>query len=65
MEIQFRNVVTILNIGVLIAGSGIAIVYDTSIKPVDAETKTISPDGTIEITYNKRIPLGENQIFNI
>jgi hypothetical protein len=60
MEIQFRNVVTILIIGVLIGGSGIIIVYDASIRPLDAETKTISPDGTIEITYNKRILLGEN-----
>ncbi len=63
--LEFRNTVTLLIVGVLIGGSGGAIVYDSTFRPLDVESRTVLPDGSTETEFAKRIPLSESQLFNI
>lgn len=65
MGLEFRNFVTLLIVGILIGGSGVAIIYDSAFKPLDIESELILPDGSKEIVYTKRTTLGESQLFNI
>jgi len=65
MELKFRNLVTVLVVGILIGGAGLAIIYDgTANQNAVVLTEVTSPDGTFTKTF-KDNSLGNSQIFNI
>ncbi len=65
VELKFRNFVTILVVGGLIGGAGLAIIYDgTANQNAVVLTEITSPDGTVTKTF-KDNSLGNSQIFNI
>jgi len=64
IELKFRNFVTILVIGGLIGGAGIAISYEGLTSPQTILTEVTSPDGTVTNTY-KDNSLDASQSFNI
>ena len=65
MGLEFRNFVTLLIVGILIGGSEVAIIYDSTFKALDVRSETILSDGTTELVYAERTSLGERQLFNI
>lgn len=64
VELKFRNIVTLVVIGLLIGGSGVVISYDGLTNQQVTVSEVIDADGTITKTF-KDNSLGESQIFNI
>lgn len=64
MELKFRNVVTVLVIGLLIGGAGLVISYDGLNNQQVIVTEVTDADGIITKTF-KDNSLGESNIFNI
>ncbi len=60
----FRNFVTLIIIGGLVGGSGIAIIADSFTNPQTLLAETISPDGTIFREYESN-SLSNNDMFKI
>jgi len=65
MWLEFRNFVTLLIVGILIGGSGVTIIYDSTFKTLDVKSETILSNRTTELVYTERTSLGESQPFNI
>jgi len=64
VEMKFRNFVTLIVIGGLICGAGVAIVAESFTQPQILATEVTTPDGTVTKTYTNN-SLANNQLFNI
>lgn len=62
--IVFRNFVTLIVIGGLIGGSGIAIIAESFTQPQILVTEITASDGTVTKTFTNN-SLSNNQLFNI
>lgn len=63
-EMIFRNFITLIIIGGLIGGSGVAIVADTYVQPQILLTEVTESNGTVTKTF-KDNSLDESKLFSI
>lgn len=64
VEMKFRNFVTLIIIGGLIGGAGVAIIADSFVHPSILESVVVDADGVRTETYTVN-SLDENDMFKI